>query len=129
MFMCLDQALTLQMVHTYTVCQELQDHVLIHIQAITCFTQLADDSEDVPPLCNKKYSGFQLSKVEWDGVKLLHEVLKVSHHIRIPHADTELLTIDDRSRRQHSSHSLPLMTLLPGKRSLSSSFCNRHGIT
>jgi len=58
MFVCLDQALTLQTVHTYTVCQESQDHVLIYTQAITRFTQLADDSEDVPPLRNKKYSGF-----------------------------------------------------------------------
>jgi len=55
MFDCLDRALTLQMVCTYTV---WQDNVLTQSQAVKRFTQLADDSEDVPPLCNKKYSKF-----------------------------------------------------------------------
>ena len=126
MFNCLDRALTLQTVCTY---RARQDSVLIHTQALTCFAQLADDSEEVPPLRNKKYSWWRLSKLEWDGVKLLHEVLKVSHHIHIPHADTESLTIDDRSRRQHSNHFLHLRTLSPGEQSQSSSSCNRHGLT
>ena len=95
MYNCLDRAIALQMVRTY---RPWKDSVLIHSQEVTRFAQLADDSEEVPPLCNKKYSWWQLSKVEWDGLKPVHKVLKVSHHIRILHADTESLTIDDRSR-------------------------------
>ena len=126
MFDCLDRALTLQMVHTY---RAWQGSVLIHTQAVTCFAQLADDSEEVPPLHNKKYSWWRLSKVEWDGLKLVHEVLKVSHRIRILHADTESLTIDNRSWRRHSNLSQILRTLLPGERSQCSNSCNRHGLT
>jgi len=126
MYNCLDRAIALQTVRTY---RPWKDSILIHSQAVTRFAQLADDSEEVPPLRNKKYSWWRLSKVEWDGLKLMHEVLKVSHHIRIPHADTESLTIDDRSRRQHSNLSQILRTLLPGERSRCSNSCNRHGLT
>jgi hypothetical protein len=57
--------------------------LLIHIQAVTRFTQLADDSEDVPALRNKEYRDFRLSKDEWEQLKLLHEVMQVSHGIHI----------------------------------------------
>jgi len=77
MFACLDRALTLQTVCTYTAWQDL---LLIHGQAVTRFTQLADDSEDVPPLRKKTYDEFHLSRPEWRQLKLLHELLKVSHH-------------------------------------------------
>jgi hypothetical protein len=40
--------------------------------------QLADDSDDVPALHNKKYHQFLLSKDKWEQLKLLHEVIKVS---------------------------------------------------
>ena len=40
--------------------------------------QLADDSDNVPALRNKKYRRFLLSKDEWEQLKLLHEVMKVS---------------------------------------------------
>ena len=65
----------LKLVCSYTACQLL---VLIHAQAITRFVQLADDSDDVPALHNKKYSQFHLSKDEWEQLNLLHEVMKVS---------------------------------------------------
>ena len=42
------------------------------------FMQLADDSDDVPALRNEKYCWFLLSKDEWEQLKLLHEVMKVS---------------------------------------------------
>jgi len=103
--------------------------VLICLQAVTRFAQLADDSEEVPPLRNKKYSWWRLSKLEWDGLKLLHKVLKVSHRVCILHADTESLTIDNRSRRRHSNLSPNLRTLSPGERSQSLNSCNRHGLT
>ncbi len=60
MFVCLDRALTLQKVHTYSA---LQDLVLIHTQVVTCFTQLMDDSEDIPDLQNKKYKNFHLERL------------------------------------------------------------------
>jgi len=45
------QLLSKQCIHT-----EHGKTVLICLQAVTHFAQLADDSEEVPPLCNKKYS-------------------------------------------------------------------------
>jgi len=56
---------------------------------MTCFAQLADDSEDVPTLRNRKYSWFRMSKFEWDQVKLLYKLMKVSHYFLIPHRDTD----------------------------------------
>jgi hypothetical protein len=56
--------------------------------------QLADDSDDVPALRNKKYRRFLLSKDEWEQLKLLHEVMKVSpasiHALSACSTDTEL---------------------------------------
>ena len=80
---CLDRALTLQKVCTYAA---QHDDILIHTQAITRFTQLADNSDKVPTLRNKTYSSFRMSKQEWDGIKLLYEVMKVSFPILILHA-------------------------------------------
>jgi len=53
------------------------------------FAQLVDNSEDVPTLCNRKYSWFWMSKFEWDQVKLLYKLMKVSHYFLIPHRDTD----------------------------------------
>jgi hypothetical protein len=58
----------------------MEDLVLIHTQAVTHFTQLADDSDDVPALQNKEYKSFQVSRPEWVQLRLLHELMKVSHH-------------------------------------------------
>jgi hypothetical protein len=44
------------------------------------FTKLADESDDVPKLRNKKYSDFKLSKFEWERLELLQAVLQVSYH-------------------------------------------------
>jgi hypothetical protein len=65
----------------------------INIQAITRFTQLADESEDVPTLRKKKYSDFRLSKLEWDRLKLLHEVMQVCDRID---RDSTLLTLSPK---------------------------------
>jgi hypothetical protein len=75
MFACLEWALKLRPVCSYIVCQYI---VLIHAQAIARFMQLADDSDEVPALHKKKYIQFRLSKDEWELLKLLHEVIKVS---------------------------------------------------
>ncbi len=75
MFACLDQALTLKLVHTHKAWKDL---VLIHTQVIAQFTLLADDSEDVPRLRKKTYHLFLLSKGKWEQLKLLHELMKVS---------------------------------------------------
>ena len=83
MFACLERALMLKLVCSYTASQDL---VLIHPQAITRFTQLADDSDEVPALRNKKYSWFRISKDEWEQLKLLHEVMKVSPPSFCPHS-------------------------------------------
>ena len=80
---CLDQALRLQLVRTYTP-WAMQDGILIHAQVVTCFTLLADSSEDVPPLQKKKYRSFLLSKLKWEQLKLLHELMKVSRHCDFP---------------------------------------------
>jgi hypothetical protein len=80
---CLDRALRLQSVRTYTP-WAMQDLVLIHAQAITRFTLLADSSEDVPPLRKKKYRSFLLSRLEWEQLKLLHELMKVSRRCDFP---------------------------------------------
>jgi hypothetical protein len=75
MFACLERALALQQVRTYTA---IQDLVLIHTQAVTHFTQLTDDSDDVPALRNKKYHMYRLTRPEWEQLRLLHELMKVS---------------------------------------------------
>jgi hypothetical protein len=80
---CLDRALRLQLVRTYTP-WAMQDGVLIHTQAVTCFTLLVDSSEDVPPLWKKKYRSFLLSKLEWEQLKLLQKLMKVSRHCDFP---------------------------------------------
>jgi hypothetical protein len=76
MFACLDRALTLEPVRTHTAWKDL---VLIHTQAITRFTQVVDNSEDVPPLRKKTYCLFLLSRGEWKQLKLLHELMKVGY--------------------------------------------------
>jgi len=80
---CLDRALTLELVRTYTAQQDL---VLIHAQALTRFAVLADNSEDVPPLRKKKYRWFELSRREWEQLKVLHELMKVSRRCHFPRA-------------------------------------------
>jgi len=77
MFACLDRALKLQAVRTHKP-WATEDLVLIHAQAVTRFTQLADNSDDVPALRNKEYKSFQLSRPEWVQLRLLHELMKVS---------------------------------------------------
>jgi hypothetical protein len=74
MYACLDRAIKQQSVCISTAQQDL---TLILAQAIARFTQLADDSDEVPALQNKKYRGFHLSRPEWEQLKLLHELMKV----------------------------------------------------
>jgi hypothetical protein len=77
MFACLDWALTLEPVCTHIAAWK--DLVLIHTQAITQFTQVADNSEDIPPLWKKTYHLFLLSNAEWKQLKLLHKLIKVGY--------------------------------------------------
>ena len=41
------------------------------------FIQLADDSDEVPELREKKYQDFRISRSEWTKLELMHEVLQV----------------------------------------------------
>lgn len=93
-------------------------NLLIHAQAVIRFTQLADESEDVPTLRKKKYRDFRLSKLEWEQLKVLHDVMQVSLCIHIL-SRVQTLTIDDRSQRRHSNLSRNLISLLCGVQSLS----------
>lgn len=47
------------------------------IQAVNRFVQLADDSDEVPALRNKKYADFKLTPQEWVMIDRIHEVLQV----------------------------------------------------
>lgn len=52
--------------------------VLIHFsKAIDRFTQLADDSDEVPNLKKKEYRHYRLNKDEWTQLELMREVLQV----------------------------------------------------
>jgi hypothetical protein len=54
----------------------------MHAQAVMHFTQLANASKDVPKLhSNKTYRDFYLSKLEWEWLKLLYEVMQVRYYI------------------------------------------------
>jgi len=106
----------------------MRHNLLIHVQVVIRFTQLADESEDVPALCGKKYRDFRLSKLEWEQLKVLYEVMQVSLCICMPYR-VPVLTINDRSQQQHSNPSQNLMSLLCGAQSLSWNSCNRHGRT
>src|SRR5260221_12175689 len=91
---CLSGLGGLQCLYVWVV-QSISNRYSIHIasedklnlptypQAVTRFTQLADDSEDVPALRNKKYRDFRPSKDEWEQLKLLHEVMQVRHCIHM----------------------------------------------
>ena len=74
MFTFLERLLKLQKVRAPL---QSKDVTLNHLQAIIRFVQLADESDEVPTLRNKKYSDYRLSKLEWDKLKLMHEVLRV----------------------------------------------------
>ncbi|KAG2741172.1 hypothetical protein P692DRAFT_20677048, partial [Suillus brevipes Sb2] len=41
------------------------------------FTQLADDSDEVPNLQGKTYSAFKLTQQEWSKLELIRDVLQV----------------------------------------------------
>jgi hypothetical protein len=47
-------------------------------QAVNHFVQGADDSDEVPDLQGKSYSDFKLSRRDWEKLKFMHEVLRVS---------------------------------------------------
>jgi len=103
---------------------------VICTQAITCFTKLVDDSEDVPALPKKKYGLFDLERPEWEQLILLHELMKVSCSslfLRSIDAEHFVLTIGNRSWQQHNSHFQLLMSLLSGELSPSWSSCKMCG--
>jgi hypothetical protein len=47
------------------------------LQAVNRFTQLADDSEDVPALEGKFYSNFKLTPQDWTKMELMRDILQV----------------------------------------------------
>jgi len=123
MYACLDRALALQEVPTFT---QPKNELLICIQAVSCFTALADESKHVPKLRKKKYIDFRLSNREWEQLKLLHEVMEVSNCIHALYR-VQTLTINDRSQRLLNNLSRIRMSQLSGARSLSWSSCNKDG--
>jgi hypothetical protein len=50
----------------------------LNLQEINRFTQLADDSEEVPNLQGKTYSAFKLTQHKWLKLELIQDVLQVS---------------------------------------------------
>ncbi|KAF8148227.1 hypothetical protein B0H34DRAFT_267201 [Crassisporium funariophilum] len=46
-------------------------------QGVVHFSQLADDSDEVPNLKGKSYSDFRLQKSDWARMQLMHDVLQV----------------------------------------------------
>ncbi|KAG2749565.1 hypothetical protein P692DRAFT_20731536, partial [Suillus brevipes Sb2] len=48
----------------------------LNLQGINRFTQLADDSEEVPNLQGKTYSAFKLTQHEWLKLELIRDVLQ-----------------------------------------------------
>ncbi|KAF5340528.1 hypothetical protein D9758_015833 [Tetrapyrgos nigripes] len=53
------------------------DRVIVLEKAIILFTQTADDDESVPKLKNKSYLDYRMSRVDWDHLKIVHEVLSL----------------------------------------------------
>jgi hypothetical protein len=51
--------------------------ILIIYQAVNRFTRDADDSPDVLNLVGKCYADFKLTPIDWEKMKLMHEVLRV----------------------------------------------------
>ena len=45
------------------------------------FTQLVDESEEVPDLKGKTYGYFKLSASEWTSMELMRDVLQVGNYI------------------------------------------------
>ncbi|KAG2029790.1 hypothetical protein BDR03DRAFT_1017943 [Suillus americanus] len=52
------------------------DRMLMLRQAINHFTNLADESHEVPTLRNKTYDNFKLNRSNWRHLGLIHRVLK-----------------------------------------------------
>ncbi|KAG2338442.1 hypothetical protein BDR05DRAFT_1004255 [Suillus weaverae] len=50
--------------------------MLILRQAVNRFTNLADESHEVPTLRNKTYDNFKLNRSDWRHLGLIHRVLK-----------------------------------------------------
>ncbi|KAG1816122.1 uncharacterized protein BJ212DRAFT_1299943 [Suillus subaureus] len=49
---------------------------LMRFSAINCFTNLANESKEVPTLHNKTYNNFKLNWSDWRHLRLIHRVLK-----------------------------------------------------
>ncbi|KAG2343535.1 hypothetical protein BDR05DRAFT_884438, partial [Suillus weaverae] len=48
------------------------------VRTLNRFTQLADDSDEVPNLQGKTYSAFKLTQQEWSKLELIRDVLQVT---------------------------------------------------
>ncbi|KIK32073.1 hypothetical protein CY34DRAFT_102284, partial [Suillus luteus UH-Slu-Lm8-n1] len=64
-------------------CDEVNEpplELLKWIRTLNRFTQLADDSDEVPKLQGgKSYMGFRLSPQEWKDLELMYDVLQVRY--------------------------------------------------
>ncbi|KAF8156025.1 hypothetical protein B0H34DRAFT_517919 [Crassisporium funariophilum] len=52
------------------------DRLLILRKGVVHFSQLADDSDEVPNLKGKSYSDFRLQKSDWARMQLMHDILQ-----------------------------------------------------
>lgn len=78
LYLFLDRILVLQKVSSHFLYVSDQCILNVLLQAVNRFIQLADDSDEVPDLKDKKYRDFRLSKPEWKKLELMREVLRVS---------------------------------------------------
>jgi hypothetical protein len=49
---------------------------------VNLFVELADDSDEVPPLKGKQYADFRLDRKDWERMKQMKEVLQVCKAFR-----------------------------------------------
>jgi hypothetical protein len=98
----------------------------LNCQGVNRFTQLADDSDEVPKLQGAKlYMGFWLSPQEWKDLKLMYDVLQVRYFSL---TITGMLTFyGTRNLQMPSKHSQRLTNLPFGAQSQSLNFFKRHG--
>ncbi|KAG2050412.1 hypothetical protein BDR06DRAFT_850715, partial [Suillus hirtellus] len=51
-------------------------------QAVNRFTNLADESKEVPNLCNKTYDDFKLDQSNWKHLGLVHQYALIADAIK-----------------------------------------------
>lgn len=98
----------------------------LNCQGVNRFTQLADDSDEVPKLQGgKSYMGFRLSPQEWKDLELMYDVLQVRYFSLT--ITCMLIFYGTRNLQMPSKHSQRLVNLLFGAQSQYLNFFKRHG--